>query len=356
MSTDRDQSQALVEAVRSAFETDRHLRIAGSGSKGFLSVGREAGEQPAGRLLSVADHCGIVDYRPEELVITARAGTPLKDVERLLAQHGQYLPFEPPRFHGGGTLGGAVASGLAGPGAPWRGGVRDGLLGVDMINGRGERLVFGGQVMKNVAGYDISRLQAGAFGTLGVLLEISVKVLPRPERERTLAFELEPAAALEHCRAWLRRPYPISATSYHDGVLRLRLSGAGAGVDWAVRELGGEVRDDDYWRALRDHRVSVLGGHAEGRLWRATVAPAAREPLAGCLVTWGGAQRWWRQQDDVAPSITHGHARAFDGRFGLRTSSDTATRRYLERVKQAFDPAGVLNPELSPRSELVHAD
>lgn len=361
MSTSNDLSGALREAVARCAAERGSLAIVGSGSKSFLTRG--VGAVPAdagGRLLSVAEHCGIIDYRPEELVLTARTGTPLREVERVLDQAGQYLPFEPPKFHGGGTLGGAVAAGIAGPGRPWRGAVRDALLGVELVNGRGEILRFGGQVMKNVAGYDVSRLQAGAFGTLGVLLAVSVKVLPQPSVERTRIFELSPAEALTCCRAWARRPHPISATCYYQGQLRVRLSGAETAVAQAAAQLGGE--DDagsGFWPALRDQRLEFF---AEPGLWRTSVPPAAALPADDCLTTWGGAERWWRPEDAASAqpqaAAQGGHARPFDGTFGLRAGPHLSgpEARLSERLRQAFDPDRVFNRNLTSTAEADLAD
>ncbi|MDZ7669743.1 MAG: glycolate oxidase subunit GlcE [Gammaproteobacteria bacterium] len=361
MATGKDLTGALCEAVERCAATGGSLTIVGAGSKSFLTRGVEALPADAGgQLLSVAEHHGIVDYRPEELVLTARAGTPLREVERVLAQAGQHLPFEPPQFHGGGTLGGAVAAGLSGPGRPWRGALRDALLGVELLNGRGEVLRFGGQVMKNVAGYDVSRLQAGAFGTLGLLLAVSVKVLPRPSVERTRVFELPPAEALVCCRAWARRPYPITATCYHRGQLRVRLSGAEAAVTQAAAQLGG---DDDtssgFWPALRDQRLEFF---AEPGLWRTSVPPAAALPAEDCLVTWGGAERWWRPGDRQAArrqaAAQGGYARPYDGSFGVRTGAHLsgAESRLSERLRQAFDPHRVFNRNLTSTAEADLAD
>lgn len=359
MAVDADLSEALCDAVRRAQAAGESLRIVGSGSKSFLTRGREsAAGVRASRLLSMTEHRGIIDYRPEELVVTARAGTPLPELEDALAQRGQRLPFEPPRFRGPGTLGGAVACGLSGPGRPWRGAVRDAVLGVELVNGAGEHLRFGGQVMKNVAGYDVSRLQVGAFGTLGLLLTVSVKLLPAPPSERTLVFDLDAVSALERCRGWARRPLPISATCYWDGRLRLRLSGAEAAVADAAAELGGEASGEEgFWRALRDHRLEFFtdGGPEPRPLWRCSLPPAARTPLEGCLVTWAGGERWLRRAAadgaglEAAARDCGGHARLFGGDFGMRAGPHipAAEAVYAGRLKQAFDPTGVLNPELS---------
>ncbi|MFU8814698.1 MAG: glycolate oxidase subunit GlcE [Pseudomonadales bacterium] len=358
---DGDRSEALCDTVRRAHAAGESLRIVGSGSKAFLTAASKGSGRPT-RLLPMAGHRGIIDYRPEELVITARAGTPLQDLECALAERGQRLPFEPPQFDGAGTLGGAVACGLSGPGRPWRGAVRDAVLGVELINGAGEHLRFGGQVMKNVAGYDVSRLQVGAFGTLGLLLAVSVKVLPAPPCEQTLLFELDAATALERCRAWARQPLPITASCYWNGRLWLRLSGAEAAVAWAREELGGELASDDegFWEALRDHRLAFFtqGGDSEAErpLWRCLLPPGATAPLADCLVTWAGGERWLRPASaeegarlGAAVRDCGGHARPFDGGYGMRAGSHVAVpeAHYAARLKLAFDPDGLLNPELS---------
>jgi glycolate oxidase FAD binding subunit len=364
-----DQSDRLVEEVQQAAQAGEALRVIGLGSKAFLTG--EPPDQPAaasGRWLSTADHAGIVDYRPEELVITARTGTLLTDVERVLAEHGQMLPFEPPRFRSGGTLGGAIAAGLAGPGRPWRGAVRDSVLGVELVNGRGERLAFGGQVMKNVAGYDVSRLQVGAFGTLGLLLAVSVKVLPRPGAERTLVFDVDVAHALARVRRWAREPWPTTATAWVDGCLAVRLSGAEPAVADAAARLGGTtLADPAWWTMLRDHRHEFfgrVGGRGDGRvLWRAIV-PAGAPAVRGTdeLVTWAGAERWnWREVGDSGPAIeaaAHGgHARPFDATFGRRDGPHlpAAERRLSGRLRDAFDPQRLFNRHLSEVAEPADA-
>ena len=350
-----DQTEALCDAVRQAFESGRPLTIAGSGSKAFLTGGSDdTGAAPA-RLLSTVEHRGVIAYRPEELVITARSGTLLKEIEVVLAQAGQHLPFEPPQFRGGGTLGGAVACGLSGPGRPWWGAARDVVLGVELINGSGQPLRFGGQVMKNVAGYDVSRLQAGAFGTLGLLLSLSIKVLPEPPAMATRVFELDCRQAQARCREWACRPLPVSATCYLEGLLRVRLSGAEPAVEEGAAEIGGDPEHDPrFWESLRDHRLDFF--MAPG-LWRCAVPPAAPEPLEDCLIEWAGAQRWWRPPADVDVRATvakvGGHARPFDGSFGARAGAhlSAAERCYAARLKAAFDPAGILNRELGPSPE-----
>jgi len=357
MPAEHDDAELLQQAVLAARARGQGLCIVGSGSKAFLAAGDEQGPGAfAGEALSTRRHRGIVDYRPEELVVTVRAGTPLRELEAALAAAGQYLPFEPPRFRDGGTIGGAVAAGLSGPGRPWSGAVRDALLGVELINGLGERLRFGGQVMKNVAGYDLSRLQAGAFGTLGLLLSVSLKVLPMPAAEGTLVFELDALEALARCRAWARTAHPISATCYHDGLLRVRLSGAEPAVRHAATELGGvtDAHGAAFWSALRDQSLDFF--RSGDAVWRASLPPAAATPLEGCLVTWAGAERWWRAPADpvaaerlaARAAAEGGSARRFDGRFGMADCAGPAGR-YAARLKAAFDPDGLFNPHLVVR-------
>jgi glycolate oxidase FAD binding subunit len=369
---DQDSAELLHEAIARAHAANEPVCIVGSGSKACISAGADSGPHAfTGRLLTTVEHRGVIDYRPDELVVTARAGTPLAQIEQVLAAHDQHLPFDPPRFNGGGTLGGAIAAGLSGPARPWRGAIRDAVLGVELVNGLGERLRFGGQVMKNVAGYDLSRLQAGAFGTLGLLLSVSVKVLPRPAAERTLAFELEPEPALARMREWAREPWPVTGLCYTNGVLRVRLAGALPAVADAARVLGGDMQAGEgraaeaFWTALRDHRLDSFSPGSV--LWRASVPPAARGPLDGCLVNWGGAERWWAEpraddatqaefhRSEIAASVGRfvrevlaagGSARRFDGRFGA-PRADGPGELYATRLKEAFDPRHILNPHLA---------
>ena len=349
MTTARDHSDSLQEAVRSAHAEGRALLISGSGSKEFL-VGGAVADSAA--LLAVSEHSGIIDYQPAELVVTVRAGTSLRELQRLLDQHQQMLPFDPPQFAGGGTIGGAVASGLSGPGRPWRGAVRDCVLGVEMLNGVGERLRFGGKVMKNVAGYDVSRLQAGAFGSLGLLLSVSLRLLPKPALERTCCFELDPDAGLDRMREWARRALPLSAACYTDGILRARVSGAEAAVNAAVAELGGDLAGDDngFWAQLRDHELACLRPSAAPL--RVSVPPAAQRPITDGLLDWGGALRWFAASEgnDIAEQAqaAGGSSVRFGPGFACRVSASMAAplRCLHARLKRAFDPQNVLNPGL----------
>ena len=342
-----DRADELQEAVRRALAQGRPLALTGGGSKRFY------GGEPAGEPLSVSGHAGVVNYEPRELVLTARAGTPLEEIESLLAGEGQMLAFEPPRFGAGATLGGTVACGLSGPRRPWSGAVRDFVLGVRLIDGRGERLRFGGEVMKNVAGYDVSRLMCGALGTLGLLLEVSLKVLPRPEAEITLVQERGGEEAIELMNRWSGKPLPLSAAC-HDGLhLHVRLSGSPTAVAAARRRLGGEPMEDGgtFWEALREQRHAFF--QANRPLWRLSV-PATTPPLAlpgRQLVDWGGAQRWL-VSDAPAEEIRHqaaavgGSATCFRGGDRSRPFHPLPQplQRLQHRIKQAFDPQGIFNP------------
>jgi glycolate oxidase FAD binding subunit len=342
MPRDRDDSERLLAAVAAAAANDRPLAICGRGSKTFLSPAA------TGSMLAVGDHSGVVDYRHDELVVTARAGTPLVELRRILASQRQMMAFDPPSFAGDGSLGGAVAAGLSGPGRPWYGALRDAVLGVTLINGRAERLAFGGQVMKNVAGYDVSRLMAGAFGTLGVLLDISVKVMPRPLHESTRAFALDRDTALANVVAWARSPLPLSATCHVDGVLHVRLSGTDKGVRAAAGRIGGEDLPyaAEFWESLRDQTHPFFGG---GRCYRVAMPAAAAYPtLPGIWLTeWAGGQRWLRteatrEQVDLAAHRLGGHATEFrDPRASQ--PFDKGALKYYRRIKDAFDPKAIFN-------------
>ena len=340
---ERDESERLVSAVAQACATETPIYVGGSGSK------RRLGPDGDGAMLSVADHVGVLEYRPEELVLTARAGTALSVIRKLLADRGQMLSCDPPTFGGEATLGGAVAAGLAGPGRPWHGSVRDVVLGVELVNGLGERLSFGGQVVKNVAGYDVSRLMAGSFGTLGLMLSVSVKVLPAPVHSRTVVFEMRQEPALRRVIELARSSEPITATCHLDDWLYVRLSGPEGSVEAAAARLGGE-RDraaDVMWDSIRDHTLPFYLGRS---LWRLILPPAAPYPdLAGeWLTEWAGGQRWL--VTDASAQTVRDAARALGGFATLFDASadafeplDGATQKYHQRLKLAFDPKGIFN-------------
>lgn len=342
-----DITTILQDAVRSAAANATPLRIVGSGSKAFY------GRSTQGRPLQLGAHRGIVDYQPGELVITARVGTPLAEIAAALAEHNQMLGFEPPHFGTAATLGGTLACGLSGPRRPYAGAARDFVLGMKIINGNGDLLSCGGQVMKNVAGYDVSRLMVGALGTLGVLLETSLKVLPRPAEELTVAREAETDEAIRTMNEWAGRALPLSACAYDGMRLYTRLSGTATALRAARLKLGGELIEDgaDFWTSVRELRHGFFSSDAP--LWRLSVPPAAAPiDLPGqWFIDWGGAQRWLRSSasdDDIraAAARAGGHATLFRGgdRDAVFQPLAPPLLAVQQRLKQCFDPHGILNP------------
>ena len=338
-----DQAAALQDAVRESAAHGTPLAIVGHGSK--PSPFRPA---PGAPVLATCRHAGVIDYRPSELVVTARAGTPLAALEAVLAGEGQMLPFDPPRFGGRGTLGGALAAGISGPGRPWLGGVRDAVLGVEIVNGLGERLRFGGSVIKNVAGYDVSRLMAGALGTLGVILAASLRVVPRPAVEQTFAVACNARDAGRRTAEWLRTPLPVTGTCFVGGWLRVRLAGHAAAVRDAAGALGLEVdaAGAAFWAGVRDHAHPFFaGGERLDRLWLPRGAYCGDDHA---LVEWGGCQAWLRGAGDAGPDGALLTYRGGDDEAGQLRQAPPVRAKYERRVKAAFDPKGVLNPSLSP--------
>lgn len=343
-----DEIQDFREKVRDAQASGTVLSVRGNATRAFL------GRATPGDPLSVADYHGIIDYNPSELVISVRAGTRLADVEDALARENQMLAFEPPAFGATATLGGTVAGGLSGPRRPWSGAVRDFVLGINCINGQGDYLRFGGQVMKNVAGYDLSRTLTGSLGTLAILMDIHLKVLPRPETELTLRQACSEAEAIERCNRWSAQSVPLTAACYSDEHLLVRLSGTGRGVEDAANKLGGErlAPDTPFWRELKEHTLPFFSG--DQPLWRLSLPPAT--PPLGLegtqLVDWGGAQRWLRtalpaRQLRATVAAACGHATLFRG--GDRSGNvfhplAPAVLALHQRLKSAFDPHAVLNP------------
>ncbi len=343
-----DLSSELQTRVEDAAAAGRPLCITGSGSKNFY------GRLTQGETLDVRGHRGVIEYEPTELVITARAGTPLAEIENTLAEHNQLLPFEPPHFGPDATLGGTVACGLSGPRRPYTGAVRDFVLGATVLTGDARILRFGGQVMKNVAGYDLSRLMCGALGTLGIVLEVSLKVLPRTAEEITTSLELSEAEAAEMVGCWSTHPLPLSAVCYDGQRLHVRLSGATSAVRAARQRIGGEPHSDadNLWRRIREQRHGFFD--APQPLWRISVpATAPTLDLAGrWLIDWGGAQRWLHSDASgerirAAAQAAGGHATLFRGsdRSGQVFHPLAPTIGALhKRLKDAFDPKRILNP------------
>ena len=356
----------LIDRVQSARATRTPLCLRGHGSKDFY------GEALRGEPLDMTTLAGIAHYEPTELVITARAGTPLAELEAALAEHGQCLAFEPPRFGAGdsassgaprrGTVGGMVATGLAGPSRAAVGGVRDFVLGAALLDASGEVMRFGGEVMKNVAGYDIARVLAGSLGVLGPIVEVSLKVLPRPPARATLRFEWLQPRALQQLQQWAGQPLPLRASAWWNDMLVVQLAGAEAAVRAACASLGGERIDpataDAFWTRLRDQcdEFFVAADDAVrngATLWRLSVAGTS-PPLATegeQLIEWHGAQRWIVNQADAATmralAAQHGgHATEYRGakRAGVFTPLAAPLARIHRELKASFDPQGVFNP------------
>ncbi len=357
--------QRLVEQVQAARADKAALNIRGGGTKDFY------GGPLVGEPLEAGPLRGISSYEPSELVVTARAGTPLAELEAALAEQGQCLPFEPPRFApaqpgaslaGHGTVGGMVAAGLSGPARATAGGVRDYVLGATLLNGQAEVLSFGGQVIKNVAGYDVSRVLAGSMGILGVICEVSLKVLPVAPATLTLRLEADQAQAIQRLGDWGGQPLPLNASAWWDGTLVLRLSGAAAAVRAAGQAIGGEVVEPalaaGFWSGLRDHTDEFFQGAGKAvasgaGLWRLSV-PATTPPLklsGEQLVEWGGAQRWLCTTAPAAvlreaAAAAGGHAvlfRATDKAVGAFAPLQPPLDRIHRELKRAFDPDGLFN-------------
>ncbi len=356
---------SLTERIRAASAAGTPLRIRGGGTKDFY------GEPPQGELLETRELAGITSYEPSELVVTVRAGTPLAELEALLASKNQCLPFEPPQFGPGATVGGMVAAGLSGPARASVGPVRDYVLGLTMLNGRGELLKFGGTVMKNVAGYDVSRLIAGSLGTLGLIVETSLKVLPRAPAEATLKFAMTQAEALRQLNLWGGQPLPLNASCWVDdagvGTLFLRLRGAVAAVEAACRKLGGERQDNAQvapdWDLCREQQLPWFLERGTRDLWRLSVpqtAPVLDLPEPP-LIEWHGGERWVRvepgQGDRLRQAVraASGHATLFrtaaaaTGTMLRFAPLDPVLQRIHRELKREFDPSGIFNPgRLSP--------
>ena len=360
---------ALIEQVKTAAAARTALRTVGGNTKAFY------GAPTNGEVLSTTAWQGIVSHEPTELVVTVRAGTPLAELEAALAEKGQYLPFDPPRFGPASTIGGVVAAGLAGPGRASVGGVRDYVLGLQFINGKGEWLTFGGQVMKNVAGYDVSRVMAGSLGTLGVITHISLKVLPVAPAEATLVFELGQAEALEQLHRWGGQPLPLNASCWVKDMtqpnapelLFVRLRGAVAAVDAASerlsKEAGGQRMDNAQagpdWAACRDQTPPFFQAPTpDSCLWRLSLPQTA--PVLDLryaqLIEWQGAQRWlWAPASAAkelrsAAAAAKGHATLFragaDGAPGVARfdQQSPVIEGITQRLRAEFDPAGIFNP------------
>lgn len=344
-------SQQLQEQVLQARSSGEKLNIVGGGSKAF--IGREP--NPEASILDMSGHTGIVDYHPVELVMTVRAGTPLSDIEAVLAEQGQALHFESPHFGPGSTIGGTLACNLSGPARPWAGSVRDQVLGIRLLNGKGEHLRFGGEVMKNVAGYDVSRLQAGALGTLGAITEISLKVMPSHAASLTLVQNMAMDEVLYYMNSRTAEPKPITAACWVDGKVYLRLSGAKTAVEATAEKWSGDVMEqgEAFWRSVQDMQHEFFADKSTP-LWRFSVGSTATTPAlkGGWFIDWAGAQRWYKGAAELSDMELL--ARAAGGQVSLFRGGDrsgevmhsqsNALKTIQQRMKASFDPDGIFNP------------
>lgn len=345
-----DAHETILDQVQQAVADKTRLRIVGGNSKSFYGRASE-GETP--ERLDISKHRGIINYEPSELVITVRAGTPLKEIESALADNNQMLAFEPPAFGSTATIGGTIACNFSGPRRPYAGAARDFVLGMHLVNGKAEQLHFGGEVMKNVAGYDVSRLQCGALGTLGVILDVSLKVLPKPEIELTLTREINEATAFEVMNRIAGKPLPLSAAAFDGNMIYMRLSGSEDSVRSAQQQIGGDEykNGDEFWHRLKEHSLSFFKG--DKPLWRLSLPQSTnRISLGGkSMIDWGGGLRWLSSTESVetiraVATRAGGHATCFRGgdRQQVFAPLTPALHALHVRLKQAFDPERLLNP------------
>lgn len=352
--TDQDLTHQLVEQVTQASKRNQHLQITAGGSKQFypyqLSDGLDT--QP----LDVSQHVGIIDYEPSELYITARCGTALRQIEDTLAEHNQMLAFEPPAFSDQATIGGTVACGLSGPRRPYAGACRDAILGVNIINGLGEYLSFGGQVMKNVAGYDVSRAMCGALGTLGVIAQITLKVIPIPKQETTICLDCDMSGALKQLINLTQTSTPISASYYEADQLFLRLALTDKELEaWLLKHSAKMIEQEDFWKQIKEQQCDFF--NTQQPLWRCSLpmASPALDIDGDIACEWNGGLHWYKSHDDnkkiiAAAEKVGGTARLF--RYpcsDTQSSMSPALMSLHQKIKQAFDPKGLLNPgQLDP--------
>lgn len=347
-----DLSENLQQQVKEAIASCTPLFIHGGKSKEFYGNTVEATP------LDISQHTGVVSYEPTELCITVSAGTKLIDIEKLLSDHQQVLPFEPPLYTNDATIGGAIATGISGPRRAYTGSVRDAILGVQMINGEGEIVNFGGQVMKNVAGYDLSRLMVRSQGTLGVILNVSLRLLPKPAQDITLSFDAPAEQALSYFQDLRTQQLPITATAWHDNQVYLRLSASQATLDACQEKLHIEKLDtNNLWQDIRDHKHNFFKSF-DRPLWRISL-PLASENLstidAQQFIEWNGAQRWLSSNapSNIIQSLIAkhgGHATLFKSNT-IKTSDaavfptlDPILLKIHKQLKTKMDPHEIFNP------------
>lgn len=342
-----DLTSEIIHQVENAYLAKRTLCIEGGNSKNFI------GRNIHGNTLSIKNHTGVIEHEPTELYITARSGTLLKDIEQEIAQCNQIIPFEPPHFGSTATIGGMVATGLSGPRRASCGAVRDSVLGLEIINGKGELLKFGGKVMKNVAGYDISRLMCGSFGTLGVLTSISFRLIPKPECEKSIAIASTSQDAIKRMNELASTPIPITATFFDGEDLYIRLSGSQSAVQKCIQNIGGDIlgNDNAFWNSVKEqsHRFFSTGLP----LWRISVPPNTPElNLVGqYAMEWNGALRWYASNENPdtlrkEANKAGGHACLFRGASSNDIFHPLGKTTYLinKKLKKVFDPENILNP------------
>ncbi len=344
----KEQIDSIKERVLNAVEESKPLKIVGGNSKAFL------GRATTGTLVDVSAYSGVINYEPTELYITARAGTLLSDINNALSENGQMLAFDPPNVTDKTTIGGVVATGLSGSRRPYSGSVRDYVLGIRCINGLGKDLSFGGQVMKNVAGYDLSRLMTGAFGTLGIILEVSLKVVPIPEIEITCSRSMTKENALGQMQGLSAQAIPISASCYDGGVLHVRLSGNENSVKATSKKIDLDKEEQylNFWNELRDYKAPIFD--TDINIWRISVPTTANPDIGDdpYLVDWGGGL-YWLNSERPAKEIfdlareAGGSAMLFRGTVLDQELFQPLSKGLLslhKGLKKAFDPHGILNP------------
>ena len=349
MNTQQTTELDFVECVKQAHDDAKPLHIIGNNTKAFMGHDVEA------ESLSLSSYKGIIAYEPTELYITAKAGTPIQDINTHLAESNQMLAFEPPDYQANSSVGGVVASGISGSRRPYAGSVRDFVLGIKCINGKGEALKFGGQVIKNVAGYDVSRLVTGSYGTLAVMLEVTLRVSPKPEREYSISFPQEFSVAQQSLHEWMADSVPITAAACSDGRLNIRLSGKSQSVESSLAKFvtDFEPLTNDYWHQLDAHKLGFFSSEGQS-LWRLSLPMMTPQlNLEGeWLIDWGGAQRWFKTQ--LPADVVRSEVESYGGHATLiRATQETAepfhplpdTLKILhQKIKHSFDPKRILNP------------
>ncbi len=342
-----DCAQEIADKIKHSYQQKQPLEITAGSTKQFY--GRKINAQ----LLNVKNHSGVTEYEPSELYITAHCGTSLDEIERVIENKNQILPFEPPNFGPSATIGGTVACGLSGPRRAYSGNVSDCILGAEVINGKGEQLHFGGRVMKNVAGYDVSRLMCGALGTLGVLTSITLRLLPKPENEQTVAFNMSSTEAIKKMNQWANTPLPISATLHNADSLYVRLSGSHSTIKSSASEMQGEFieNSETFWEMIKEHKHSFF--NSDLPLWRISVPPSTPElNIQGeCVMEWNGALRWYATEVNENVIRTEverigGHATLFKGDCtqNIFHPLSNVSMKFHKHLKQVMDPGRILNP------------